>query len=655
MGHAERSQSFISSEREQRVANLGISGSVVDTALPPAGIGGLTAAAYFVDPLGVVDDTLIDTDETTASGSFSLGYDPYVFAPDLRVRVFDPVQRLLYVSPVFPDVTVPVLTLPAPIALNRADVQGWLVTGGTGTPQLLTTGNTVTMLIDNAAAWGALTNSVKMATGSIRLLLHYFDVKNVILAFNPPYGPTPSGYVGVPATGDRLEELLLQANRSRSVPVWLVINDFPLPSPVDTADFVENYFRKQNSVSPHTVRVARFKVPMVAPMHAKVAVVEEAGRTRGFIPASGLIQEYFDDRSHSVDDPRRGSMGITNAIRVPVHDVSVVVEGPAVNDLDRTVRLHWDVLRPASPMPPLAPFPSPTPATPVAVQVVRTLPANRFAPPLHKGEQGILEAYQRAFLNVTDFIYIETQYFTEPALADSLILALRRRPAVVLILLINNKVDVPFYNGMQQRLVRRFLSQVASDGAAARVGAFTLWSHERAGTPSRDRIIRNYVHSKTALVDDHWATIGSANIEGTGLNRAQHIDWLPETYTAINRGGELNLIVFDGLDGLPSSPFPAELRRNLWAEHLGYASPTHPDLVNRPAGAGGWLTLWTGRAAAKVAGLKASPPSVHPARILPWQPQKDPEDFLEALGIDVTPLTVETEVRDFDLTTGNWK
>jgi phosphatidylserine/phosphatidylglycerophosphate/cardiolipin synthase-like enzyme len=423
---------------------------------------------------------------------------------------------------------------------------------------------------------------------------------------------------------------------------------------VDTAGAVEEYFDDQQDVSSHTVKVARFEVPQVAPMHAKVAVVEEAGRTRGFIPASGLIQEYFDDRGHRIDDPRRGAMTIFNQIEVPIHDVSAVVEGPAVEDLDRTVRLHWDAVNPAEPMPAHALSSSPAPPSPVAVQVVRTLPAGRFPAPLDKGETGVLEAYQRAFLNATDFIYLETQYFTEPVLADSLILALRRRPALVAILLINNAVDVPYYNGMQRRLVQRFLTQVSADGATARVGVFCLWSHEQAGTPRQDRIIRNYVHSKTAVVDDKWATIGSANIEGTGLNRAQHIAWLPESYTAVTRGGEVNLVVYDGLDGLPSSAFPADLRRDLWAEHLGYSSPTDPELVNRPTVPGGWLTLWTQRAGAKLAGLKASPPSVHPARILRWQPEKKPEPFLKALGVDTEPLTIEKTVRDFDLTKGTW-
>jgi phosphatidylserine/phosphatidylglycerophosphate/cardiolipin synthase-like enzyme len=650
--------------------NLGISGRVIGTGSPPAGIPGLTVAAYFVDAVGLLDDTLIDRDETTPNGDFSLGYNPYVFAPDLRVRVFDPVQRLLYVSPVFRDITDPVLTLPSPITLNRADVEGWLVTGGTGTPQMLTTGNTISALIDNAAAWAALTAAVKAATGSIRLLLHYFDVKNLFTTFAPPYSPTPKNFEGIAATGDRLEEALLAANRDFNVPVWLVVNDFvrrmyirgfpsifndfPVPF-TDTADKVEDYFSEQNTVRPHTVGVARFKAPQEAPMHAKIAVIEEPGRTRGFIPASGLIQEYFSDQSHRIDDPRRGTMVfLSNFIKAPVHDVSVMLEGPAVNDMDRTIRLHWDVVHPASPMPPLAPFPSPPPPTPSAVQVVRTLPADTFPAPLDQGETGILEAYQRAFLKAKDYIYIETQYFTEATLADSLILALRRRPALVAILLINIQVDVPFYNTWQMRLVQRFLAQVSSDGATSRVGVFTLWSHER--TDTGNRIIRNYVHSKLALVDDQWATIGSANIEGTGLDRAQHVEWLlPESFRGVTRGVEANVVIFDGLDGLPASPFPRELRRNLWAEHLGFSDAAHPDLLNRPTATGGWLNLWATRADAKLVGLKEAPPSVHAARILKWQPHTDPVEYLKALGVNTSEMTVERRVRDFDLTTGIWK
>ena len=76
------------------MTNQGISGTVLDTGSPPAPIAGLIAAAYYVDPIGLFDDRELARAETTATGSFSLVYDIFDFNPNLRVRVFDPVQRL---------------------------------------------------------------------------------------------------------------------------------------------------------------------------------------------------------------------------------------------------------------------------------------------------------------------------------------------------------------------------------------------------------------------------------------------------------------------------------------------------------------------------------------------------------------------------------
>lgn len=637
------------------MANVGIAGTVQDDASPPVPLPGLTAAAYWVDPLGVFDDRLIDTDTTTASGTFSLGYDPYLFAPDLRVRVFDPVGRLLHVSAVFPDVTDPVLRLP-PITLTRADAEGWLVTCGRGSPQLVSTGNTVELLIDNEAAWGELTRSVRAAGNSVRLLLHYVDVFRVLTVFDPPYSP-PAGYLGTPATGDRLEDAVVDANRS-GTDVWWTQNDFPLPSPVDTADAIERYLARQQAVAPHTVRFARFRVPQFTPMHAKVAVVEEPTRTRGFIPASGVIQEYFDGRGHAIDDPRRGSLlPLINVIRVPVHDVSAVLEGPAVVDLDRCVRVHWDAVNPAAPMPALPPAPPPPPPTAHAVQVTRTLPSGRFPAPLADGEQGILEGYQRAFRYARSYVYLETQYLTAPAIADSLLRALTdpARPDLVAIILLNNKVDIWFYGGWQRKIVARLQEATRGPDGRSRVGVFCLWTHDQAGSSPRDRVIRNYVHSKMAIADDAWATIGSANLSGNDLDRSQFVSWLPETYQAINRGSEVNVTVFDGQQGLPSSTFPRDLRRDLWAEHLGYTSPSDPGLMTPPADRLGWLALWERRAAAKLAGLRATPPTLHPARVLEFRPEKSASAYLAALGVDLTPLVVKEEFDQYDLRTGAWR
>jgi phosphatidylserine/phosphatidylglycerophosphate/cardiolipin synthase-like enzyme len=647
-----------------KVPNTGVKGKVADTTGAP--IEGVTVAAYDVEVL--FDDELLGSDVTSSTGDFEITYPASRYglegAPDIKIRVYDPVKRLLYESPVpEKDVSDPILTL-SPPPLNQADVEGWLTTGGKGTPQFLSTGNSVTLLIDNQEAWGALTRSVQAisAGGSIRLLTHYFDIEQVITVFKDPYDTNArvailEEYKGKEAKGTKLGEELLAANRAKSVPVWLVLNDFPLPSPFDTAGTAEDYLARQESKQPHKIKFTGFPVPQPSPMHAKIVIVDRPTPREGFIPASALIQEYFDGPDHLIDDPRRGEMGPANAIKVPIHDVSVVLEGPAVNHMDETIRLHWDAVKPAEAIPPLPAPPAPAPTAPTAVQIVRTLPTSRFST-IPNGETGILEAYQRAFREAEDFIYIETQYFVEPAIADSLAAAMERKSSLVLIMLINMKVDIPGYNKWQRSLIKELLTHLSSIGAGDRVGVFTLWTHSKTTSSSsvvHDRIIRNYVHSKTAIVDDKWATIGSANMEGTGLNRARHISWLPESFTATSRGSEANAVFFNDVAGLPASEIPDKLRRTLWAEHLGYASVNDPDLVNKPTEPEGWLKRWSDRSEAKLAALKLSPPAERPARVLRWGPEREPEPHLRALGVDTTKFTVETTVRDFDFAKGQWK
>ena len=61
-----------------------------------------------------------------------------------------------------------------------------------------------------------------------------------------------------------------------------------------------------------------------------------------------------------------------------------------------------------------------------------------------------------------------------------------------------------------------------------------------------------YVHSKATIVDDRWATIGSANLNSRGMSH----------------DAELNLSILD-------SDFARALRMMLWAEHLGSLTHAH--------------------------------------------------------------------------------
>jgi len=315
--------------------------------------------------------------------------------------------------------------------------------------------------------------------------------------------------------------------------------------------------------------------------------------------------------------------------------------------------------------------PVPSAETNAAVQIVRTLPAN-LVPSAPDGEAGVLEAYLRAIGEAQEFVFLDNQYFTEVAIADALARALIRKKALEVIMVINGKVDLPFYNSLQPELIVRMYEELSKHrddpSAKLRLGVFTLWSHDAASTPQR--ILRTYTHAKTAIVDDKWATIGSANLDGVSLNLSQHVIH-PVTLRdrREEREVDVNAVIFNGVNGLPPSTVPADFRRALWAEHLGLELD---DAVLESRPADGWLALWKSRAEAKLKGLIEVPPRRETARVLAWRPKTRPpknrEDELDPpsaeplkhlleLGLTeegLRHLTVETAGRSFDFRTGQW-
>jgi hypothetical protein len=292
------------------------------------------------------------------------------------------------------------------------------------------------------------------------------------------------------------------------------------------------------------------------------------------------------------------------------------------------------------------------------------------------GETGIFESYVRALAIATDFVYVENQYFTCVELVDALVAAMLRQPKLQLIALINMKLDIPGYAAWQREAVERLL--VGLGDQANRAGVFTLWSHEKADSADgRSVLLRTYVHSKLAIIDDAWLTLGSANLDGVSLLAGEHFRRWP----IAGRIGRLFRLFGDGdpkvarstevnvtCAGVPGTLPPAEigrLRRELWAEHLGYGlSPDSAEaapIQRRPTG--GWLSLWQERAQQKLLGMRAADPIVTAPRILPYPAIGGrvpagidrPEAYLRSLGIGSDRIDVRAQFRSFSLQDGRWR
>ncbi|TMH28725.1 MAG: hypothetical protein E6H66_21110 [Betaproteobacteria bacterium] len=388
------------------------------------------------------------------------------------------------------------------------------------------------------------------------------------------------------------------------------------------AAFLLVYFRKEHLGIFHTldiiqwfgdagpapnrlpVNVKQLKMHSNQYTHAKLVIDHER---EALLLGSPFEQQYFDSLQHDIDNPRRGR----DASKGPIHDVSVGVRGPAVAHLREMFNLHWNLADPDHKELPVRPdLPGPVTSADsneftTTVQVVRTLDAmfsETFDPPNEKGEQGVLESYLRAIHFAERFIYIENQYFNNDTITEALIEALRNKKKLKIILLVNATPDMPLYLGWQQKATARIAEAAEklrkTEGGTSRFGAFAAWTH---AAPNNDhtnpRLVDNYLHTKSAIVDNRWAAVGSANLDGASLDSIQYARSM---FGGDIRNSEANVVVWEETDA--PSPAVDALRRRLWAEHLGFADPK-AHALDDTADRQDWLDVWNETAKKKLDGF----------------------------------------------------
>jgi phosphatidylserine/phosphatidylglycerophosphate/cardiolipin synthase-like enzyme len=612
-------------------------------------------------------DAELASAKTNAQGEFTLSYLGDSFAGQfghrqLELTVYDKVRRVVH-RELLDDTDDP-LTLDREV--KRADGEGLLVTLGKGTPRFVSQGNAVTLLLDKDAFEHA-SELFKNATRSIFVSQLNFSVPDVfatdaadeipalIFHFHDPE-PTAEAPRAAGVGDDRPERILLTA-ADTGVEVRILIHGFEFPlfaqlvigaltllafGPAGFLGFrdlireklsdIHHLRRYLDAAQRPNIRAHEFRQSPISAgvLHSKLVVVDgEHALSIG----SPFGQSYVDSHDHLIDAPRRG-----RSTGFPKHDAGFGVTGPAVADFHETTRLIWNTAVTDDPLQSITPPQQQTQGGDAisSVQLVRTLSAGRFEGDLADGEKGILEAYQRAIGSAQQFVYIETQYFTNDAIGESLVEAMKANHDLQAIVLCNIEPDVPTYPFKQRRLITRIRKAIGPEGQRPRFGVFTRWTHE-VGTP-RPRILPIYVHAKAAVVDDTWATIGSANLDGLSLDSSLLSDVLHKLFGAREqRAIEVNGVFVNGAAGQPQTDLVDLLRRKLFAEHLNYPSENANDLLSPPQD--GWLGLWQRRAGEKRQRLVNSPAVTEEdlARVLPWPADdttyKTPRKHLNALGV----------------------
>lgn len=353
--------------------------------------------------------------------------------------------------------------------------------------------------------------------------------------------------------------------------------------------------------------------------HAKALISRDQ---EAILLGSPFEQVYYDSPKHEIDYPKRGGSGSKG----PIHDVSVAVRGPALKDIQELFNSHWKLAEPSDPQTAVN-----TPNAVSAgtgefgstVQLILTLDRLFNGPGDTDGEKGVLEAYFRAIHFADRFIYFENQYFHNPKIAQALTDAMLAKPKLVVILLINVSPDMPYYLRWQRNAINSITGALAKkygkDAVKSHFRVFSSFSHAASDVNHPDpRLVDNYLHTKTAIVDNLWATVGSANLDGASLDAE---DYFKSAVDGEVRHTEANLLIYED-PPLISAAVDA-LRRRLWAEHLGILVGNQPGVLDTASSqlndtpTTNWLTVWNQKAESKLAGIKNSPNVVSPIRILP--------------------------------------
>ncbi len=232
------------------------------------------------------------------------------------------------------------------------------------------------------------------------------------------------------------------------------------------------------------------------------------------------------------------------------HDVQVRVQGPAVSDLFKAFLDRYKNHPGAVPTH-LRAVPTSPEGNTVFVQTSRTFGAGTqvYAP---NGDRTIWATLKKAIRRAKKYIYIEDQYLYMEELSRELESAVHRIQHLVMI--IDGNLDAG--SDSTQRARYLFLKRLKRANTE-KVHTYTLANHGSAYK----------VHTKLVIVDDVFATVGSANM-GT---------------RSMTHDSEINVSIIDGQVYYGARKYALDLRIKLWAEHLNWHNRSRDFLVAKLA------------------------------------------------------------------------
>ncbi|MCR9174973.1 MAG: VTT domain-containing protein [Alphaproteobacteria bacterium] len=293
-------------------------------------------------------------------------------------------------------------------------------------------------------------------------------------------------------------------------------------------------------------------LPFGACHHQKIVAVDGVV---AFCGGLDVTLARWDDNDHAPDNPlRRMPNGESYT---PFHDAQMVVDGEAARAIAALAEERWAMVGSASGDDPAADGdhdPWPDGVAPDFEDVSLALSLTTPTLPDRPGERQIEALYVAAIERAERLIYIENQFLTTPVIADALAQRLSEVPdleAVIVAPAVQNTWIETKSMGTGRKLFR---AQLDEAGVADRVTLVAPVS--RASDDTETSIM---VHAKLMVVDEHFLTIGSANLN----RRSMHFDT------------EANLSIQGDTDRERQTI--GRLRDRLVGEHLGMTGEDVPE------------------------------------------------------------------------------
>lgn len=309
--------------------------------------------------------------------------------------------------------------------------------------------------------------------------------------------------------------------------------------------------------------------------HQKIVVVDDAVAFTGGID---LTMRRWDTQGHPPGDPRRVDPG--GRPYEPFHDVQCVLDGDAAAALGELARSRWERATGES-IPRVETDHDPWPrsvvpdAEDVHIGIART----------DRGTDGrvdireIAALYRDAIGSARRWIYIEHQYLSSDAIRSALEESLGKETGPEIVIVAPERMPGWLEQKTMGRLRARFARRLREADRDGRLRIVTPRSPGADGHAVQ-------IHSKVCVVDDAFATVGSANLS----TRSMGLDTECNVFLEGGNRGDIRETI-------------AAFRNRLLGEHLGVSERRVAEALRE-----------TGSLASTLDALNPDPPRLVPLR-----------------------------------------